>query len=291
MNKKLLLPVAALCLVTLFSCGGDGSSSNENPASSTETREKLVIGLECDYAPFNWAEQTSNEYTLQVANVANTYADGYDIQIAKLLGEKLNMDIEIMQIEWDSLIIELQFDTIDAVIAGMTDTEERRLSIDFTDEYYRSELVLVTSKAVADSYNSALSATEFGELVNGKVIVSQDNTVTNDVIDTFAESYGAIHANPVETFAFAATDVSNGSAFAMTAELPVAQSIVASFSNLGIIHINQEILGAAQAELGVSIGIRKNEDDLKAKLNQALSEIDQEQRVSIMQGAVERSTN
>ena len=291
MKKKLLLPVAALCLVTLFSCGGDGSSSNENPASNTETREKLVIGLECDYAPFNWAEQTSNEYTLQVANVANTYADGYDIQIAKLLGEKLNMDIEIMQIEWDSLITELQFDTIDAVIAGMTDTEERRLSIDFTDEYYHSELVLITSKAVADSYNSALSATEFGELVNGKVIVSQDNTVTNDVIDTFAESYGAIHANPVETFAFAATDVSNGSAFAMTAELPVAQSIVASFSNLGIIHINQEILGAAQAELGVSIGIRKNEDDLKAKLNQALSEIDQEQRVSIMQGAVERSTN
>ena len=227
MKKKLLLPVAALCLVTLFSCGGDGSSSNENPASNTETREKLVIGLECDYAPFNWAEQTSNEYTLQVANVANTYADGYDIQIAKLLGEKLNMDIEIMQIEWDSLITELQFDTIDAVIAGMTDTEERRLSIDFTDEYYRSELVLITSKAVADSYNSALNATEFGELVNGKVIVSQDNTVTNDVIDTFAESYGAIHANPVETFAFAATDVSNGSAFAMTAELPVAQSIVA----------------------------------------------------------------
>lgn len=281
MNRKLLLPVIALSLTTLFSCGGGSQTSNE----------KLVIGLECNYPPFNWAETSENEYTLKVSNVANTYADGYDIQIAKLLGEKLNMEIEIMQIGWESLIPELQFNTIDAVIAGMTDTEERRLSIDFSDEYYRSELVLVTSKAVANLYNTTLNESDFATLINNQVVVSQNSTVTDDVIAIFESEYGAIHANPVDSFALAATDVSNGSAFAMTAELPVAQALVSSFTNLGIIHINQEILGEAQAELGVSIGIRKNEDELKAKLNQALSEISNEQRVSLMQGAIERSSN
>lgn len=280
MNKKLLIVPAILAtLLSFTSCG------------ETNTNGKLVIGLECDYAPFNWAENQANEYTLKVANKANLYADGYDIQIAKILGEKLNMEVEIMQIDWTSLIPELQFGTINAVIAGMTDTEERRMSIDFTDEYYRSELVLVTSKEVADSYTEILTSTDFSSLINGKVVISQKDTVTDEVIETFKSNHGAIHATPVENFALAATDVSNGSAFAMTAELPVAQSIVASFTNLGIIRIDQSILGASQAELGVSIGIKKGNTNLQTKLNQALSEITSEQRLQIMSEATLRSTN
>ena len=280
MNKKLIiLPALFASLLSFSSCGGSVAN------------EKLVIGLECDYQPFNWSTQNESEYTLKVSNKANLYADGYDVQIAKLLGEKLNMEVEIMQIDWLSLIPELQFGTINAVIAGMTDTEERRQSIDFSDEYYRSELVLITSKEIADSYTDVLNADDFTSLINGKVVISQVNTVTNSVIDTFATNHGAIHATPVETFAIAATDVSSGLAFAMTAELPVAQSLVSTFTDLGIIHIDQSILGKAQAELGVSIGIKKGNTELQTKLNQALSEIDNEMRVSLMAEAIERSSN
>ena len=277
-NFKFALLPMLLCLpFTMVGCAA--------PAE-----DAIIIGLECDYAPFNWTTYQSNEYTLPIANKANAYADGYDIQIAKHLSEELGKPVKIMAVAWDSLISDLIFDTIDLVIAGMTDTEERRQTIAFSDEYYRSELVLITSKEVADQYNSALTSEQLVTLINGKIIVSQKGTVTNDVIaNTFATSYGAIHATPQETFAFAATDVSNGSAFAMTAELPVAQSIVASFSNLGIIHIDQEILGEAQAELGVSIGLRKQDTELKDSVNAALAELSTDERVEIMAGALERS--
>jgi hypothetical protein len=75
----------------------------------------------------------------------------------------------------------------------------------------------------------------------------------------------------------------------MTAELPVAQSIVANFTNLGIIHIDQAILGEAQAELGVSIGLRKTDVELQTSINQALAKLTTDERVEIMAGALERS--
>lgn len=245
-----LLPMLLCLPFTMASCQTPG--------------DEIVIGLECDYAPFNWTTYQSSDYTLPISNKANAFADGYDIQIAKYLSTELNQNIKIVALPWDSLISDLVLDSIDLVIAGMTDTEERRQTIAFTDEYYRSELVLITSKTVADQYTSPLSSEELRTLINGQIIVSQKGTVTNDVIaNTFATEYGAIHANPLDTFAYAATDVSTGSAFAMTAELPVAQSIVASFPNLGIVHIDQEILGETQAELGVSIGLRKQDTQLK----------------------------
>lgn len=249
----------------------------------------LVIGLECNYAPFNWTEASENDFTLPISNHNGSYADGYDIQIAKLLSEDLGKPVKIIETQWTSLIADLQLGSINCVIAGMTDTEERRKSIDFTDEYYRSELVLVTSKTVADTYSTVVSQSDFTSFISGKVVVSQTETVTDDMIDLFAETYGAIHASPVSSFALAATDVSNGSAFAMTAEYPVAQSIIKSFSNLGIVHIDQNILGESQADLGVSIGIKKGNTELEQALNASLAKISSETRTALMIAAVDRS--
>lgn len=250
---------------------------------------ELVIGLECNYAPFNWTEANENEFTLPISNHKGSYADGYDIQIAKLLSEDLGKPVKIIETQWTSLIADLQLGSINCVIAGMTDTDERRQSIDFTNEYYRSELVLVTSKTVADTFNTVISQADFASFVSGKVIVSQVETVTDDMIDLFKNTYGAIHASPVSSFALAATDVSNGSAFAMTAEYPVAQSIIKSFSNLGIVHIDQNILGESQADLGVSIGIKKGNAELQNALNASLAKISSEARTELMIEAVNRS--
>jgi putative lysine transport system substrate-binding protein/putative lysine transport system permease protein len=230
-----------------------------------------------------------SEYTLPIANHAGSFADGYDIQIAKKISAELGKKVEIVQTKWESLITDLQMGAIDAIVAGMTDTEERRRQISFTEEYYRSELVLVTAEAVAARYESPLSASEFGSLVNGQNIVSQVSTVTNDVIDVFASQYGARHVTPVATFALAAQDVVNGSAFAMTAELPVATSIVGKLSGLGIVHFDQEVLGETQSELGVSIGVRKNDTDLLSGLNSTLAKISKTERESLMGAAIARS--
>ncbi|MFA6861287.1 MAG: transporter substrate-binding domain-containing protein [Bacilli bacterium] len=284
MKKQVLLTMLSVFAVaSLSSCGSSSSISG----SSNE----LVIGMEVNYAPFNWAETSSSDYTLPVSNNSGSYADGYDIQIAKLLGEKTGMTVKIFQSKWESLIPNLQAGTINAVIAGMTDTEEREQSISFTDEYYHSELVLVTTKETADGYTSAISKDDFGAFINGKMLVSQDQTVTDDIITDVFTTYGAIHNNPVDSFALAALNVQQGGAFAMTAEYPVAESIVAANSKLGIVHIDQTILGSSLASLGVSIGIKKGNTELQTALNTALSSITSDTRLSLMEAAVNRSSS
>ena len=279
LRNTLLLSTALVAGVSLASCG-----------KSEVSNDTLVIGLECNYAPFNWTCGTSSDNTLAISNEAGSYADGYDIVFAKRASKELGCDVKIVKMEWDNLIPSLNAGTINCIIAGMTDTEERRESIDFTNEYYRSELVLVTSKTVADTYaDTILDNDQLNTVLSGQGVISQIQTVTDSVIDTFATNYHSTHMTAVDTFARAAVQVSSGAAFAMTAELPVAQSIVKSNSNLGIIHINQSILGVDLSELGVSIGIKKGNTELKDKLNKVLANYSQTDRNNDMIACVERS--
>jgi len=77
----------------------------------------------------------------------------------------------------------------------------------------------------------------------------------------------------------------------MTAEYPVAESLISSFTNLGIVHIDQTILGDSLSSLGVSIGIKKGNTELQSKLNAALKEITDAERLEMMEAAVTRSSS
>ncbi len=200
--------------------------SNENYEGSSLTytvdttkTETIRIGLECDYAPFNWTDTTSNKFNYPIKGTS-FYADGYDIQVGKYLASTLEVNLEVVKLDWEALIPALETDTIDLVIAGMTDTEERRQSIDFTDEYYRSELVLVVRED--SKFANATSLTDF----SGAKIVSQISTVTDDVIENWVTQFGVTHLSAMDTFSTCALAVQNNTADAMTAELPVATSIV-----------------------------------------------------------------
>ena len=278
-NRHLLSAVLLSSILGLASCGGSKISN-----------DTMVIGLECDYAPFNWTETTSNDNTLPISN-ASGYADGYDIQIAKRLSAITGKQVKIVKEVWDSLIPDVQNDTINMIIAGMTDTEERRQSIDFTDEYYRSEVVLISKKDVADQYTGkTLGTSDLSTLLSTKNVVSQANTVEDDIINNFVTDYGCNHAAAAETYSFAAVDVQNGSADFLVVEYPVAQSYVTSMTDLGIIHLDQSVLGVDLSQLGVSIGIKKGNSELKDALNAALKQISSDERNTLMTAAVTRSS-
>lgn len=292
--KNIRVAAFALLLASLASCGSSQDAGKEIVIDGTAYNvevSKLVIGMECDYAPWNWTEANQNEYTLPISN-SNGYADGYDIQISKRLSSIMGMEVEIIKQNWDSLIPDLQMDNLNMVIAGMTDTAERRKSIDFTDEYYRSEVVLLASKTVSESYSEqTLDATSLTSLLNGKIIISQVNTVEDDIAGSLATSYSGTHGAAQETYGLAANDVNTGVADFLVVELPVAEAYSKNMNNVGIIHINQTILGVDLSELGVSIGVKKGNDGLKGALNAALKKISQTDRDALMSAAVVRSGN
>lgn len=186
------------------------------------SKPDLVIGLECNYAPFNWTDTVANEYNYPIDGLSGQYADGYDIQIAKYIAKAIGYNLIVKKYTWDALIPALQIDDIDCIIAGMTDTDDRRQSIDFTDNYYVSELVIIVRKG-----SELENITDIREL-KGKRVISQIGTVTDSIIDQID---GVIHVMPVKTFAIAALAVLSGDADAMTAEYPVAQALVAAHSS------------------------------------------------------------
>ena len=66
------------------------------------------------------------------------YAGGYDVEIAKKIADGLGKELVIVKTEWDGLVPALISGKIDAIIAGMSPTEERKETIDFSDNYYTS---------------------------------------------------------------------------------------------------------------------------------------------------------
>lgn len=291
MSLKHTLPVLLFSLSSLFSCGTSTKAQKEitmDGKTFTVEANELVIGMECNYSPFNWTTTTESEYTLPISK--SEYADGYDIQVAKILSEKMQMDVRIVKEQWESLIEDCNMGNTNLILAGMTDTEERRQSVAFSDEYYRSEVVLLVKKEVADQYEGqVLDNEQLKTLLSGKQVISQKDTVEDDIIDTFAKEYQSVHVPGQTTYGLAAKDVEQGIAFALTVELPVANAYVSSMNSVGIIHIQQDILGVDLSELGVSIGIKKGNDGLKEAVNHVLSTISEEERNRMMNEAVERS--
>ena len=116
------------------------------PATTTGT---LKIGMECAYEPYNWTDTVGTSLgavPISSEGQNGLYANGYDVQIAQYVANRLGLKLEIYAMEWDSLIPAVNSGAIDAIIAGMSPTAERAQQVDFTDTYYESNLVVIIRK-------------------------------------------------------------------------------------------------------------------------------------------------
>lgn len=116
------------------------------PATTTGT---LKIGMECAYEPYNWTDTDGSSFgavPISSEGQQGLYANGYDVQIAQYVANRLGLKLEIYAMEWDSLIPAVNSGAIDTIVAGMSPTAERAQEIDFTDTYYESNLVVIIRK-------------------------------------------------------------------------------------------------------------------------------------------------
>ena len=275
MKKLLMVLIVLLGVFTLASCG------NENEQDDNV----LVVGMEAAYQPFNWTETVKTDSNVQIANLNDSYAAGYDVEIAKRIAESLGMTLEIRALEWEALIQNLKGNQIDLIIAGMSDTPERRESIDFTDGYYSSREVLVMRK---DS--TFASATKMSDLTGAKVS-GQLGTIFADLVSQTVEQ-GAIAGNNQSTVGAIINDIMHGVTDATIVELPAAEGIVSTQSDLTIVQLTEdpnteinEDFVVSPSDVTVNIGIRQGYDK-KDAINLALSQISEDTRQELMKAAV-----
>ncbi|AIO19083.1 Arginine-binding extracellular protein ArtP precursor [Candidatus Izimaplasma bacterium HR1] len=266
MRKILSLFLVLSLGVVLTGCG-------EN-----EQANVLVVGLECNYAPFNWTVSDSNEVAVEI-NGVNAYCDGYDIKIAQEIADELEYELVIRKIEWDGLIPALLADEIDVIIAGMSPTPERSQTVTFTDEYYRSEQVLVVQEG-----SSLASASSLDDFI-GTAIVAQLGTLQDGLID---QINNVNHLTALTDYPSLVQAVSSGIADALVAELPVAESIIASNGDLTIVYLGNNGFTVSDNDVSVSVAVRHEDTELLELINSVLDSISSETRNSWMSEALTR---
>lgn len=265
MKRLFILGVFLTLAITLSGC-------------ATEEANELVVGLECNYAPFNWTASEETDTTVSIDGV-NAYCDGYDVAIATQIADELGYDLVIRKIEWDGLIPALLANEIDVIIAGMSPTAERMETVNFTNEYYRSEQVLVVA---SDSvYANATSLNDF----NGAGVVAQLGTLQDGLIDQIT---GVNHLTALTDYPSLVASVTSGVSDALVAELPVAQSIIASNSGLVIVQLGENGFTVDDSDVSVSVALRKEDTELRDLINAILEGISTEDRNQLMTDALNR---
>lgn len=276
MKKSIMVTCAAIAAATMLSLNGSALADEAaTEAASEAAGEPFRVGMECNYAPFNWTTTEEDEFTQPITGT--DFADGYDVVIATRMAEALGRPVQIVKLDWDNLILSLKNDQIDAIIAGMTDTPEREQEVAFTDPYYESEEVVIVKKD--GDYADATSIQDF----SGAVVQGQMNTIYDTVIDQID---GVTHQPAAETFPAAIQALQAGAVDGVVSELPVANGVIAANPDLSIVRFDEG--KGFEADTTVSIAVRKDDTDLKDALNNALSKISTDERNDLMQAAVER---
>ncbi len=272
MKKILALLLVAVLAVALCACAAE-----QKPAEPAEQKQELRVGLECNYAPFNWTQAEQTEGSVPIP--AGGYADGYDVRIAQMIADGLGRELVIVKTEWDGLAPALTSGKIDAIIAGMSPTEERKATIDFSDPYYESDLVIVVRKD--GNYANATSLADF----SGARIVGQLNTFHDTVIDQIPNVQ---HETAMETFPAMIVALTSGKVDGYVSERPGAVSAVAANSDLTFISFNDgDGFEASPEDVAVAVGLAKG-SDLVGPINDILAGISKEQRQQLMDEAIAR---
>ena len=248
----LLLTVSALTACAPAAAPAPAAEPAE-PASETPNIDRikeagvLILGTESTYPPFQFI----------VIEGGKSVGVGLDVDLGKLIADKIGVDFKTSEMAFDSLIPSLQAGTID-IAGSMTPTDERKLVIDFSELYYESTNTFIVLKE-----NEAAFGTK--ESFSGKTIGAQMGTVQNTlVVEEFTDSENLILPK-VSTLI---QELKTGNIDAVCVEAPVADCYISAMPDqLALAEFSVPDSGG-----GVAITMAKGADDLAAVVNEVLLE-------------------
>lgn len=225
--------------------------------SSTAAAEKLRLGTEGAYPPFNFIEEDGK-------------ITGFDVEIGQELCKRIKAECEVVAQDWDGIIPGLLAKKYDFIIASMFITDERKEKVDFTDPYYLAAMTHVVPK---DS-----DITEFtNEALKDKVIGAQTGTTQAEYI---AKMYPDADVRLYPTQDEVNLDMDSGRIDLQVGDmLPMLDwttkikdgedKAAGDCCKLA----GEPITDKAFVGEGVGIALRQEDDELRERLNKALAEI------------------
>lgn len=272
MKKGIVKKLMALTMATslcfgMAACGGS-DSSNKSEGSAGDKAEKtllgeikdrgtLVLGTSADYPPYEFKVSLDGKETIV----------GFDIDIAKEVAKDLGVELEIRDMEFDSLVPALQAGAVDMVISGMNPTQERAEVVDFSDIYYKAKHGILIKKADVDTYKTK-------DDFKGKTVGVQKGTIQEDLANTQMEGSVVKGLGKVPDLIL---ELISGNAQAIVMEIPVAMANANANDKLYV--IEEPGFELENEEEGSAIAVPKNSPELIEAVNKTIARLVSEGKI------------
>ena len=254
MKKVVSILLAVMMLFSVAAvftaCGGNGADSNQSTGEQAKsddnaTKPVLSMATNANFPPYEYRE-------------GDAYA-GIDVEIAQAIADKLGMTLEINDVEFGSIIGGVQSGKFDMGMAGMTVTDERKESVNFSDTYARAVQVIIVKE------DSTIASVD--DLVGKQIGVQQDTTGDIYASDTEENGgFGSDHVTSYKNGADAVQALLADKVDAVIIDNEPAKSFVATTGGL-------KILETEYVEEEYAICVAKENTELLEKINAALAEL------------------
>ena len=274
MNVKKIASVLLVLMLSVAFVFANGSKEASSSSSNT-----LKVAMECGYAPYNWTQTTDANGAVKISG-STEYAYGYDVMMAKLIAEKLGKDLEIVKLDWDSLVPAVQSGTVDCVIAGQSITSDRLQMVDFTTPYYYASIVCLVNEG--SKYENAQGISD----LKGAVCTSQQNTVWYDVCLPQIENANILPAQ--ESAPAMLVALSAGRVDLICTDMPTAQAALVAYPSFRLLDFTEsdDNFVVSQEEINIGISVSKNNPELTAAINEVLATLTVEDYNRMMDEAI-----
>lgn len=241
-KKSLAFGLAVVMMVAAAGCG------TEKPGdSNVADKEKpvLKVGTSADYPPYEFHTMVDGKDQIV----------GADIELTKLIADKLGMEMKLTDMSFDGLLGSLASNKFDMVIAGLTNDPERKVL--FSENYTSREQTIMIQKKDEDKYQSVKD-------LQGKKVAGQIGTIQ----DTLAQQFAGKTALAIQQYPDMIMMLKSGKIDAMISDSDVAQIYIQANPDLVAAKIDVEY-----GNPGVAIAFNLNNQELCDKVNTVLDEL------------------
>ncbi len=268
----ILVMILALSAMVFTACGNGGEEETDGAAP-------LKVAMECGYAPYNWTQPTDENGAVPISG-GSDYAYGYDVMMAQYIAKELGRDLEIVKLDWDSLVPAVQSGQVDCVIAGQSITAERMEMVDFSEPYYYASIVTLAKKD--GKYANAASVAD----LEGATCTSQLNTVWYDICLPQIPKAKILPAQ--ESAPAMLVSLNSGTCDLVVTDMPTAMAACVAYPDFVLLDFSntEGAFEVSDEEINIGISMKKGNTELKDAINAALAKLTVEDYEKMMQDAI-----
>lgn len=274
--KKLLAILMVMILIPTTMAIAESASGVEDGI--------LTVAMECDYAPYNWAQPDDSNGAVPIKN-SNLYANGYDVMTAKAICEANGWKLEILQSDWESLIPAVQAGICDAVIAGQSMTAERMESVDFAGPYLYASIVCLAKKGTKYAEAKGIS-----DLAGAKG-ASQNSTIWYNI---YLQQIKDVDKMAPESAPAMLMALDTGTVDFVCTDMPTAQGALNTFPDeLVLLDFNggEDNFTINDEDINIGISVRKGNTVLKDAIDSYLKDKTADDFNQLMDEAIKIAPN